>query len=49
MLVQQICESFSKNGLTMKVIIKKRKASDDSTLTPEEIEEIEALEEVGIM
>jgi len=46
---QLICESFSKNVLTMKVIIKRRKASDDETLTADEKEELEALEEVGIM
>lgn len=46
---QIICESFSKNGLTMKVIIKRKKASDNSKLTSVERKEIEALEEVGIM
>lgn len=48
-IIQQICESFSKNGLTMKIIIKKRKASMKEGLTEEEKEELEALEEVGIM
>ncbi|MCK4500287.1 hypothetical protein KAU11_07305 [Candidatus Babeliales bacterium] len=46
---QLICESFSKNGLTMKIIIKRRKASERKGLTPDEVEELEALEEVGIM
>jgi len=46
---QNICESFSKNGLTMKVITKRAKASENANLTDEEREELEALEEVGIM
>ena len=46
---QLICESFSKNGLTMKVIIRKKKSSMREGLTADEKEELEALEEVGIM
>ena len=46
---QQMCESFSRNGLTMKVIVTKPKASDAKGLTDEEQRELQALEEVGIM
>lgn len=48
-MFKEMCKSFSKNGLTMKVIITKKKASSKENLTPDEREELEALEEVGIM
>lgn len=48
-LYRQFSIDFSNLGLTPKVIQKKIKRSQDETLTPEQKEELEALEEIGLM
>jgi hypothetical protein len=48
-IFKHMCTSFARYGLSVKVNQQNKKLSQDITLTEEEREEIEALEEIGIM